>query len=230
MNKAKWIAGLMAMTLTFSMTACKSSGGTEETTHVPETDGETQETQITPETTGTVPQETLDLFYPEELKEMKAIRVEERFRANLENLIANTPAADGVEGSIPVFSFQDREALAEFLSQYPSEKISGLSEEYNDAFFGDYDLVLIPRVSNSGSVKYTTEILQENGRIVVEVAAEVPEIGTADMASWFLMVPVPKDMVKTGVPVVARMAGGIGTGFGSGFVLPTNPPAGTVNR
>ncbi len=218
MNKGKWFAGIMAMTLTFSMAGCKSSGDTGETTHVPTTDSKVQESQITTEVT--------ELFYPDELKETQVIRVEERFRSVLENLIANTPGAEGVEGSIAMKHFRDHDALEEFLSQFSSEKITGLAKEYNEAFFGDYDLVLIPRVGNSGSVRHTAKVLEENGRVVVDVTAEVPEIGTADMASWFILVPVPKDMVKDGTPVAARMEGG----FGSDIGLPQTPGSGTVIR
>lgn len=218
MNKGKWFVGIMAMTLTFSMAACKSSEGTGETTHVPTTDGEVQETQITTEVT--------ELFYPDELKDTQVIRVEERFRSALENFIANPANAEGIEGGIAMKHFQDHDALVEFLAQFPSEKIEGLAEDYSEAFFGDYDLVLIPRVSHSGSVRHAAEVQKENGRIVVDVTAEVPEIGTADMASWFILVPIPKEMVKDGISVVARMEGSFGAGFG----LPQPPGTGTVIR
>ena len=222
MKKQKWIVGFLAMTLTLSMAGCKATGNT----HTSTTEGESEETQTTTETTASDPTETVDSFYPEELTQLQILRIEEKSRAILENLIANNPGKEGVDGSVTMFQFKDYSSFVDFLPQFASEKATGLGNEYNEAFFKDYDLVLIPRVTNSGGVRYDTKVLQEGGQVVVDVTVEVPEITTADMASWFLLVPVPKDMVKDGASVVARMGGN----FGSGFGFPVAPTTGTVSR
>lgn len=61
---------------------------------------------------------------------------------------------------------------------------------YDDAFFRDNRLAVIPRASNSGSVRYHYTLTPTADGVQIQVQGVTPEIATADMADWLVLVPV----------------------------------------
>lgn len=94
------------------------------------------------------------------------------------------------------------------------EKLSGFSLDlsgYDDAFFAENRLVLIPRSSNSGSVVYEAELNPDGDFVHVELDASMPEgAGTADMAQWLVLVTLPNSEygdLTVSAPVAAGTTG-----------------------
>lgn len=61
---------------------------------------------------------------------------------------------------------------------------------YDDAFFARNRLVVIPRTSNSGSVRYSANVVQADDGVHISLVGKMPEVGTADMADWLVLVPL----------------------------------------
>ena len=72
---------------------------------------------------------------------------------------------------------------------------------FDDAFFEDFVLAVIPRTSSSGSVRFQHRIAVRQDRVVITVDAQVPEIGTCDMADWLVMVPVSRQQLRSGMTI-----------------------------
>lgn len=75
-------------------------------------------------------------------------------------------------------------------------------DDFDNVFFQEYRLVVIPGSSRSGSVKYHSETAMENGIITITLYAEMPEAGTFDMADWLIFVPLPRDIYGETVEIV----------------------------
>lgn len=68
---------------------------------------------------------------------------------------------------------------------------SGLDlSAYNSAFFAANRLVIIPRSSSSGSVRYSARMDRKDGGVKITLIGKMPQIGTADMADWLVLVPL----------------------------------------
>jgi len=62
-------------------------------------------------------------------------------------------------------------------------------EQYNDAFFAEHFLVLITVSEPSGSNRHElTSITDDNGVLSIHIDRLLPEIGTADMAGWLIVI------------------------------------------
>lgn len=60
-------------------------------------------------------------------------------------------------------------------------------KSYDADFFDKNDLIVIYVPEGSGSVSHTVEQIYFSGEtLVVQVKRRVPEVGTADMAGWFI--------------------------------------------
>lgn len=70
-------------------------------------------------------------------------------------------------------------------------KIS-LELTYDQEFFMNNRLVLIPMQSGSGSQRYYAEASEVFGEIEISVGAMPMEVGTADMADWLLLIPLSR--------------------------------------
>lgn len=82
----------------------------------------------------------------------------------------------------------------EELNDLATEKLSAFDLDltaYDEAFFAENRLVLIPRSSNSGSVTYQARVNADGGFVHIELDARMPEIGTMDMAQWLVLVTLP---------------------------------------
>ena len=99
-----------------------------------------------------------------------------------------------------------RQELMDLIDQFPGTAID--STGYDDAFFAENRLVVIPRTSNSGSVRYTAKITQENGVVNITLAGRLDGEGTMDMADWLVFVDLPIQKYGADTPVSVPAAGG----------------------
>lgn len=96
----------------------------------------------------------------------------------------------------------DTQQLAELLSAITGMgKNVTLPETYNEAFFDQYRLVLVPMQSASGSVRYEVETSFNGELITITLTAKMPEAGTADMADWLVLVPLARNAYPEGVQI-----------------------------
>jgi len=67
-------------------------------------------------------------------------------------------------------------------------------EQYNDAFFAGHFLVLVTVAEPSGSNRHeVTSITDDNGVLTIHIDRLIPEIGTADMAGWLIVIELSND-------------------------------------
>ncbi len=109
---------------------------------------------------------------------------------------------------IPVMLIGSSAELAEFIEEgrayYQLDQSYGetgafstIANEYDDAFFEENALVVLFATESSGSIRHTVEDVRvEGGTLSVLVAATMPEIGTDDMADWFIVVSLEKSVVS----------------------------------
>lgn len=238
MKYRKFAALAAAAALILSLGACRAGGETEpsgtagdtasaETTASPETTP-TQPVPSTQETEQEVPTETVP-FEPVEtvpvapvepivsdpvapgtegvpLEDLQVVRTQDVAQSVLENLIAQNPSADG----LAMMQMKDLEALEELLNRVGSRVLTDAAEQYGEEFFREYDLIVIPRVTTTGSVLFSASASAQGGVYQVEITLSIPEITTMDMANWFLLIPAPKADTQ-GRTVRAVIAGGFGT-------------------
>lgn len=118
------------------------------------------------------------------------------------------------DGAKSVFFYQYLDSAAdasEFLSQYgekydlyssseDSGSFSDAISSYTDEFFSGQSLLVFQLIEGSGSTRH--EIVSasaDSGSLNIAVRRISPEIGTTDMASWFALAEVPKEV--SGLPV-----------------------------
>ena len=63
-------------------------------------------------------------------------------------------------------------------------------QAYTDAYFDENYLVILRLMEGSGSVRHTVERIEENGDIIISRTR--PEIGTADMAEWHILIGISR--------------------------------------
>ena len=63
-------------------------------------------------------------------------------------------------------------------------------EHYSDTFFAESFLVLVLLEEGSGAIRHKVESVEENGDIVI--SRLLPEMGTADMAQWHIIIELDK--------------------------------------
>ena len=100
------------------------------------------------------------------------------------------------------------------LNELAASKLAGFDLDftaYDAAFFEHNRLVLIPRSSNSGSVKYRANLTVEDEFVHIELDAHMPEMATMDMAQWLVLVDLPRGEYGP-LPVTVPDAGGNVTG------------------
>ena len=72
---------------------------------------------------------------------------------------------------------------------------------FDGAFFEEYRLVVIPRTTNSGSVRFSARIDKTADGVRVTPVGSMPEVGTADMADWLVLVPLSNEEYPGNVTV-----------------------------
>lgn len=185
-----WLAGLLAACLLCG--GCAASGDAEAPPVNISSHGSSSEAAAP------VPGELLEILY---------------FRADTwgtGSRVAETAGLDrpGV-APLPAEVMDSRETLQKYvdanrsLYQFEHENAQGLSvitaaQRYTDDFFEAYSLAVIHIRSTSGSTRYTVrDVRGEAGKTTIAVAASVPQVGTMDMADWFIFVPVPVEQAGT---------------------------------
>ena len=109
---------------------------------------------------------------------------------------------------LPIYKFDTLEELEQFkltfgevltmdsgYDEVPS--FNDVTADYDEAFFDENALMLVYVSANSGSYRFGVNSVFCNGSsfcIHVEQLND-PEVGTADMAGWFITVAVPNSMV-----------------------------------
>ena len=78
-----------------------------------------------------------------------------------------------------------------------TEKLGALGEaldKYDDAFFADKALIVLPRKEPSGSNRLEVQSLIDkgNGQYEVNVAEHVPTMGTDDIGYWYILIGIDK--------------------------------------
>ncbi len=244
MKYRKFAVLMTAASLILGLAACRAGSGTEpgETTvdtaspetsvsptvetEAPENTEQTEtvpfvpvETESIPIVTGpTVPNEPTDpMEEGETVKDMQVIRTQDVSQSVLEGLIARNPSA----GDLSLLQLKDGEALEELLQSIGSEALTKGAEQYGADFFQTYDLIVIPRVTTTGSARHTAETSAQDETYCVTVTVTVPEISTMDMANWFLLIPAPKADTQ-GRTVIASIAGAPLQGGGNGATQPVS--------
>ena len=79
------------------------------------------------------------------------------------------------------------------LGQFPGSTVmrtnggySSQNDQYDDNFFANNFLVIVRHIENSGSIRHVVDTIDEDGNIYI--TRLVPEIGTADMAAWNIVI------------------------------------------
>ena len=221
----RFLSLLLCALLLLTMVGCRAANpaqGDSGTTTAPEVHDTTA--HLPDDTTADLPDETEETTAPTEPEEqtgpteetmeysadVQVVRVQDIPQATVEAIIVQYLPSES--DGISMVHLKDRQSLDAFLKLANSEILQERCEMYQDHFFDSYDLIMIPRVTNTGSVTHTVDLVAEGDRLVAVVTAEIPEICTMDMANWFLVVPVEKSETA-GKTVSARMANGFGTIF-----------------
>lgn len=83
---------------------------------------------------------------------------------------------------------------------------------YGEVFFAKNRLVLIPRSSSSGSARFQAVVNENNGLLHIMLKGQMPEVGTADMAEWLVLVQLPRAKYGEDLSITVPAAGGDSTG------------------
>lgn len=150
-------------------------------------------------------------------QELITLRVQDVDQSVIESLIYELSLSS--MGDVPMAHLRDRASLEKLLGTVGSGYLEEACAGYDANFFASYDLLIIPRVTNTGSARHTAQIFCDESSAVVQLSVEVPEIATMDMANWCLMAVIPKltpdgTAVATGMvgmmPIVQEPIGGVG--------------------
>ncbi len=83
----------------------------------------------------------------------------------------------------------DIEAIYNLTQDTPS--FITLTEHYDEAFFENNILVLIPLEEPSGAIShFIDDIIIESEVLTINILRSVPSVGTTDMAAWHLIIPL----------------------------------------
>jgi len=121
---------------------------------------------------------------------------------------------------LPVLHFENAEEFAArvdklgdcFQLDVPYNGDPAFTEQvsvFDNAFFEENDLLAVYVSSPSGSIRYeVTNADIYDGTLMIWVAEDRPEIGTDDVADWFILLPVPKTAVAACSEIDAVLTGG----------------------
>jgi hypothetical protein len=76
-------------------------------------------------------------------------------------------------------------------NELPDTDYLNAIEKYSDDFFAGNYLVIVLLSENSGSIRHKVEKIDANGDIVI--TRQLPEMGTADMAAWNIIIELNND-------------------------------------
>ena len=96
------------------------------------------------------------------------------------------------------YVFTDSASLARYYLSQPyndTEQAMKAISAYDDAWFAEHQLIVVPVDSGSGSTRYKVALVTKE-KILINCL--VPEIGTCDMASWRIFIEVDKGFSADG--------------------------------
>ena len=172
---------IMLMLVMFSILLLAACGGSD-TPSIPQDDPNIIEDENPPLAADPTPPENIDPIPPID--------------------IASVPVAyyridwnDDMDGSVIIKSAQE---LEKFFEDLKAANYNELNEDlvvrftgglYDDSFFADNYLVLITVAENSGSNRHAlSDISIEDNELHINIDRELPEMGTADMAGWLIII------------------------------------------
>ncbi len=109
------------------------------------------------------------------------------------------------KGECPVLVFNSKTELQKFVTDLGKyfqigEGEGSLKElllEYDEEFFKENTLIIGHILSNSGSVRHSVKgISVSQNTCTVNIKSEMPQVGTMDMADWFVVAEVPTAKIK----------------------------------
>jgi len=107
--------------------------------------------------------------------------------------------ADYYEKNKDAYQFQLRHCG----EQSMAEGVFGEGSGFGDEFFKDRSLLFVVLEEGSGSTRHRVEsVLPENGGLTVSIERIVPEVGTADMAQWHIVLDLDKASAHMDIKVV----------------------------
>ena len=65
-------------------------------------------------------------------------------------------------------------------------------ERNDEAWFADHQLIVVLLEEGNGSIRHNVTEVRDGAEPVVTVSRLVPEVGTADMAEWHILVEVER--------------------------------------
>lgn len=80
-------------------------------------------------------------------------------------------------------------------------------EGFDEVFFQSNRLAVIPRATNTGSVRYSYDFTPTVDGVEITLYGKAPTIVTADMADWLLLVPVSLEEYGSDTVITVNPAG-----------------------
>lgn len=81
------------------------------------------------------------------------------------------------------------------------------AEAYDAAFFEDHCLALVVLEEFSGSVRHEVEdVKSDDAAVRIQIVRHLPQMGTADMAQWHIVVELPAPAASAALSVTTREA------------------------
>jgi len=77
---------------------------------------------------------------------------------------------------------------------------SNIISKYSDSYFADNFIVIVTLEEPSGSNRHKVERINSNGDIIIKQL--IPEIGTADMATWNIIIELNNSFIRDQFQVV----------------------------
>lgn len=140
-----------------------------------------------------------------ESAEMKTVRAQDVSQAQMEGLVSKYTA-----DQIALVHVTERAQLDRFLKEAGSQTLTDSCKDYTEQWFETHDLAIMPRVTNTGSARHSVTV-QVDGQIVyLNLHVEIPEISTCDMAHWFLLTPLEKDVTQDRTVRAVQASSGLG--------------------
>lgn len=104
----------------------------------------------------------------------------------------------GLRGSHPVILINSEEELDKMITHFKTTiayyRID--SDAMEDIDFKKHSVLIVPVSSGSGSENISISEIRKNGNtLYLDIKSEMPEIGTDDMATWWLVSTVKKDVL-----------------------------------
>lgn len=120
------------------------------------------------------------------------LRVQNLGANRMKFLISKYMPAPGSLSTLSFVHITNGDSLKAFIQEVDSDVFEGACAPYDADFFSQYDLIVIPRMTNTGSLRHSVELVKDNGELRVSVGVTEPEYSTQVMTSWLLVVPVAK--------------------------------------